>query len=136
VPEGVKRMPEFSHEGAILHYEIEGSGTPVICINGFGAHSNDIFSSRFREVMKEQFQCLSIDNRGAGQTRITAPHTPVTVEMMADDIAALIDHLGLGKAHIIGISMGGCIAMALSLRHPEKVKSQIIAVSICRYAPL
>lgn len=121
-------MPKFQQGHVTLHYELDGAGVPLVYVMGFGAHSNDPLSTTLRRTVSEHYQVLAVDNRGAGQT-IAPEGTPVSIEIMADDIAAVMTHHQLGPAHVFGISMGGTIAMMLALRHPEKVKSLIIAVS-------
>jgi pimeloyl-ACP methyl ester carboxylesterase len=74
---------------------------------------------------------LCVDNRGSGQT-ITPHEASVTIEEMADDIAAILDHHELGAVHTVGISMGGCIALMLTLRYPQKVRSQAVAVTFAQ----
>ncbi len=124
-------MPEFTRGDVTLHYELDGEGKPLILISGFTGHSNDAVSSTLRPIIAERYQVLAVDNRGAGQT-VVPPGTSVTIDDMADDIAAIMDSHQLKRAHIFGISMGGCIAMTLALRHPDKVSSLMVAVSFAR----
>jgi|SRR5208337_1749518 len=77
---------------------------------------------------------LVFDNRGSG--RSGKPDMPYTIEMMAEDTAGLLGSLGIPRAHVIGISMGGRIAIALALRHPEHVISLVLASTGCRTKPL
>lgn len=121
-------MPAFVRDEVTLHYELDGDGPPVVYISGFGAHSNDALSAVFRVVLAERFTVLAVDNRGSGQT-VVPPGAKATLDDMADDIATLLDHHRLDPAHVIGISMGGCIAMTLALRHPRHVRSLIPAVT-------
>jgi 3-oxoadipate enol-lactonase len=74
--------------------------------------------------LSQQFRVLAFDNRGAGRT--DKPDMPYTIEMMADDTAALMDAAGIKQANFMGISMGGCIAIPLALQHPDKVKSLVL----------
>jgi pimeloyl-ACP methyl ester carboxylesterase len=122
-------MPKFQRGNVTLHYELDGSGIPAVYISGFGCHSNDLIGTLIRQSLCPQFTVLAVDNRGAGQT-ITGEGETVTIEDMADDIAALMEHHGISQAHMLGISMGGAIAMMLALRHPQKVKSMVVAVSL------
>jgi pimeloyl-ACP methyl ester carboxylesterase len=66
-----------------------------------------------------EFDVIALDNRGAGQSG--APDTRYTIGGMADDVAGLMDQLGVRSAHICGASMGGMIAQELALRHPDRV---------------
>ncbi len=66
-----------------------------------------------------EFDVIALDNRGAGQSG--APDARYTIGGMADDVAGLMDQLGVRSAHICGASMGGMIAQELALRHPDRV---------------
>ena len=68
-----------------------------------------------------EFDVIALDNRGAGQS--DTPDAPYTIAGMADDVAGLMDRLGVAHAHICGASMGGMIAQELALRHPDRVQS-------------
>ena len=70
-------------------------------------------------ALSAEFDVVALDNRGAGQSDV--PDTPYTIAGMADDVAGLMDELGVRRAHICGASMGGMIAQELALRHPERV---------------
>ncbi len=76
-------------------------------------------------VFSHEYTVIGFDNRGVGRSE--APDIPYSIEMMADDLAGLLDAIGIDAAHINGISMGGMIAQHFGLRHPEKVKSLILA---------
>lgn len=122
-------MPTLTRENVTLHYELEGSGPPVVYICGFASHSNDVLATLIRQTLSQTYTVLSADNRGAGQT-IVGENAPTSFGDMADDIAFIMEHHGMESAHVLGISMGGCIAMLLALRHPSKVKSLVLAVSL------
>jgi len=124
-------MPKFKRDDVTLHYEINGTGEPLIYISGFSDHSNSVFSAGIRETLSEKYQVLTLDNRGSGQT-IVGENASVTLNDMADDVAALAQEQGITQAHILGISMGGTIAQHLALRHPELVKSLVLAVTLAR----
>jgi pimeloyl-ACP methyl ester carboxylesterase len=87
-----------------------------------------------RQRLSEHYQVLTVDNRGSGQT-IVGPGESVTIEDMADDIAAVMDEHRMSNAQVVGISMGGCVALMLALRHPDKVRSQVVAVSFSASQP-
>ena len=121
-------MPTFIRNKATIAYDIEGSGPALVSINGITDHRNSVPSIKLRRLFARRYTVLSLDNRGAGQTVIESDR-PVTIEAMADDVAALLDYHHLGPAHVHGVSMGGLIAKTLVLRHPEKVLTLASCVS-------
>lgn len=118
-------MPKVRTNGIELYYEEIGSGEPLILIMGLGAEG-----SLWEDHVKEYelyFRCIIIDNRGAGQS--DKPTGPYSIATMADDLAGLMKELHIEKAHISGISMGGCIAQEMALSYPHMVKSLILNCS-------
>ncbi len=115
-------MPEVAANGITIHYEERGEGYPLILIMGFGADGS--LWERHVDEYDKHFRCIMVDNRGVGKT--DKPAGPYTTEMMADDVAGLMDALGIKNAHVAGISMGGAIAQNLALRHPEKVRALLL----------
>lgn len=120
-------MPTYQRGDVTLHYELDGAGPPAVYICGFGSHSNDFLAQLVRQALGQHYTLLTVDNRGAGQTM--ASGTDSTLADMADDIAAIMDHHQFNAVPVLGISMGGMIALTLAVRHPHKVSSQVIAVS-------
>ena len=121
-------MPRFTRNGADLYYELDGSGPFAVYAIGYSGHSNGVIDTAIRQQLSQLFTVLTVDNRGAGQTIVDDKAT-FTIDDMADDIAAILDHHGARSAHLMGISMGGMIAMTMALRHPDKVRSAVVAVS-------
>lgn len=120
-------MPTFQRGDVTLHYELDGTGPPAVYICGFGSHSNDYLAQMVRQALSQHYTLLTVDNRGAGQT--VASGTDSTLADMADDIVAIMEHHDIDSAPVLGISMGGMIGLTLAVRHPQKVRSQVIAVS-------
>lgn len=100
-----------------LYYEEAGAGPPVLLIAGFqgGAYS---WRPQIDDLAKS-FHCITLDNRGAG--RSDKPEEPYTIEIFADDALAVLDHLGIKQAHIVGSSMGGMIAQHIAVYHPNRL---------------
>ena len=121
-------MPRFTQNGADLYYELDGSGPPAVFIPGYSGHSTGALDTAIRQALSQYYKVLVVDNRGAGQT-VVDKGAAFTIDDMADDIAAILDHHQMTPAHLVGISMGGFIAMTMSLRHPDKVRSMVVAVS-------
>jgi pimeloyl-ACP methyl ester carboxylesterase len=108
--------------GARLWYEITGSGEPVLQIHGSGfGHFN---FGPATPLLSAEFRCIDYDQRGYGQSE--KPEQDYDLEVWADDAAALIEELGIGKAHVHGTSMGGMVAILLAGKHPDRVHSVVI----------
>lgn len=121
-------MPKVSlPTGIEMAYTERGSGDPLICIMGVTA-PGAAWEAHAAEWEKH-FRCILGDNRGVGES--DKPAGPYTTEMMADDYAALMDHLGITQARVVGVSLGSTIAQQLALRHPQKVRSMIL---MCTWA--
>ncbi|HMD78371.1 MAG TPA: alpha/beta hydrolase [Nitrososphaerales archaeon] len=116
-------MPTLESNGIFLYYESRGEGFPLVLIAGLSVDISEL-EGTISELAKHR-RVISFDNRGAG--RSDKPDIPYTIEMMADDTYGLIRGLGLGKADVLGISLGGRIAIALTLKHPEVVRMLILA---------
>jgi len=108
--------------GVTLYYEVHGKGDPLLLIMGLGANATG-WSSQVPSFSRE-YQVIAFDNRGAG--RSDKPNEPYSMDQMADDAHALLDELGVGPAHVFGMSLGGMIAQELMLRHPRHVRSLIL----------
>lgn len=103
--------------GCKIYYQVRGSGDPLVLIMGFGADGS-VWEKHVAEYEKH-FQCIILDNRGVGQS--DQPKGPYSTAMMAEDVVAVMDHAGVEKAKVAGISMGGAIAQSLAIRHPDRV---------------
>ena len=108
--------------GVKLCYEICGEGYPLLLIHGFGA-KKETWIAQVPELSKH-FKVISLDNRGAGKSE--RPDTTYTMEVFADDINTLMEHLGIDKAHIAGWSLGGMIVQNFILKYPERVNKLIL----------
>jgi pimeloyl-ACP methyl ester carboxylesterase len=103
--------------GINLYYETHGSGRPLILLHG-GLGSGEMFGP-ILPVLSERHQVITVDLQGHGRTADI--DRPIDIRLMADDIAALIDHLGLEKPDLVGYSLGGGVAFFTASKHPEKV---------------
>lgn len=118
-------MPTVKVGDINMYYEVHGEGKPLVLIMGLGL---DLTGWMFQTPeFSKKYRVIVFDTRGVGRT--DAPDTPYSIEMMADDTAGLLYALGIEKAHILGLSMGGFIAQELALKYPQRVKSLILATT-------
>ena len=121
-------MPKVRVNDIQIYYEVQGEGFPLVMINGLGAHI-DTWDPRSIHDLSKVFKLVLFDNRGAGHTDVS--DREYTIKLFADDTAGLMDALGISRAHIFGISMGGMIAQELVLNYPEKVKKLVLCSTSC-----
>ncbi|HVD79267.1 MAG TPA: alpha/beta hydrolase [Propionibacteriaceae bacterium] len=103
--------------GINLYFETLGTGRPLILLHG-GLGSGEMFGP-ILPALAEQHQVIAVDLQGHGRTADI--DRPIDIRLMADDIAALIDHLGLDKPDVVGYSLGGGVAFFTAVKYPEKV---------------
>jgi pimeloyl-ACP methyl ester carboxylesterase len=120
-------------DGIRLHYQQTGraSGPPVLLIQGLGADKHGWDMQRL--ALAGSHRTVALDNRGAG--RSDKPHGPYSLEQMADDAIAVLDHAGIDTAHVVGASMGGAISQFVALKYPDRVRSLTLACTACRNHP-
>ena len=111
-----------------IEYYVEGEGPPLLLIIGFAGQASS-WGEPFLDLLRPHFQVIRFSNRGTGLT--DKPDAEYTIPMMADDAVGLLDELGIGKAHVMGISMGGTIAQELALGHPERVLGLVLGCTGC-----
>ena len=100
-------MPDISLNDISYHYEIEGSGPPLLLLAGMLSDSATF--AGFAPMLTDHFTVIRPDNRTTGRT--TPLDAPVSVDQMAQDAVALMDHLGIDRFHVAGHSMGGLMAL-------------------------
>src|SRR6059036_1039754 len=109
--------------GLKLYYETHGAGRPLILLHG-GLGSGEMFGPVLPQLA-ERHQVITPDLQGHGRTADI--DRPIDVRLMADDIAALIDHLGLEKPDLVGYSLGGGVALHTAAKYPAKIRRAVIA---------
>lgn len=117
--------------GIDVHYEISGQGPWITLSHSLAAHSG-MWDAQLA-VLEPHFTVLRYDTRGHGQTQAT--EGPYTLDQLADDAYALLQHLGIERSHWIGLSLGGMIGQALAIRHPEVLDHVVVADSTSKAAP-
>jgi pimeloyl-ACP methyl ester carboxylesterase len=110
--------------GINLYFETHGAGRPLILLHG-GLGSGEMFGPVLT-ALAERHQVIAVDLQGHGRTADI--DRPIDIRLMADDIGALIDHLGLDKPDVVGYSLGGGVALHTAIRHPSKV-GRLVAAS-------
>jgi pimeloyl-ACP methyl ester carboxylesterase len=118
-------MPKITANGIRIAYDIVGEGPPLVLINGLGY--DRWMWHRMLPGLARHFRVLSFDNRGAGES--DKPPGPYSAQLLAADTVALMEALGISRAHVMGHSMGGFIAQALALDYPERVDNLILAAT-------
>lgn len=118
-------MPHVKIGNLWLHYRDEGEGEPLVLLMGFGAPLQG-WDPQI-PALSRRFRVIRIDNRGVG--RSDKPLGPYSVAQLVGDTIGLLDHLGIAKAHLVGLSMGGMAAMECAARHPERVRSLVLAAT-------
>ena len=104
------------------HYIEKGEGFPLILLHGNGEDLS--YFEHQMEPFAKHFRVMAIDTRGHGQT--PRGHAPFTIWQFAEDLSGFMDSHGIGKAHVLGFSDGGNIAMVFALTHPERVEKLIL----------
>ncbi|HEX4982510.1 MAG TPA: alpha/beta hydrolase, partial [Ilumatobacteraceae bacterium] len=134
-------MASIEANGITIEYDVRGEGEPLLLVMGLGAQLIDWPVDFVDLLVAEGFQVIRFDNRDAGlstefdwippsRARSAAallarrrPKAGYLIADMADDAAALLAALGVGPAHVVGVSMGGMIAQTMAFEHPDSVQS-------------
>ncbi len=114
--------------GVKLGYRVIGSGPPLLLITGYGA-TMDSWDHVLVEKLAENFKVIVFDNRGMGYSTIN--DDALTIRLMADDAAGLLDAVGVADAAVMGWSMGSMIAQEVALNHSGKAAKLVLYASAC-----
>ena len=112
-------MPKVEANGISMNYESQGAGQPLVLIPYLAA-DHACYAFQVAEYSKH-FTCISVDPRGAGES--DKPEGTYSTELFADDVGALMQALGIAKAHIAGLSLGAATGLWLAAKYPHKVTS-------------
>src|SRR5262245_26968935 len=120
-------MPYAETNGTRIYWEEHGQGEPLLLIMGLG-YSLEMWH-RSLAVLAGGYRTIVFDNRGVGRSDV--PPGPYPIATMAADAAAVMDAVGIQRAYVFGISMGGMIAQELALQQPQRVLSLILGCTHC-----
>ena len=126
----MSRSGTVSANGQQLYFEVHGEGAPLVLIMGIG-YDATLWTLAQVPALSRMFQVVIFDNRDVGRSSIAT--APYAIADMADDVAALMDALDITRAHLLGLSMGGMIALEFALRHAHRVHRLVL--SGCGAAP-
>ncbi len=106
-----------------IHYEVQGDGPDLVMLRGLGRNIKHWLG--FDKVAARHFRTITIDARGIGKSK--REMSPLdTIFDLADDVALVLDDLGIEQSHVLGVSLGGMVSMAMGLKHPARVSSLVL----------
>lgn len=121
-------MPAFRHGAIEIALLDEGEGEPVVLVHGFASNKevNWMWPGWTTTLAAVGRRAIALDNRGHGQSSKLHDPAEYRTELMADDVRALLDHLRIERADVMGYSMGARIAAFLAVKHPDRVRSLVL----------
>lgn len=121
-------MPSFRNGPVEIAYLDQGEGDPIVLVHGFSSTKevNWVNTGWVETLIADGRRVIALDNRGHGHSTKIYDVEAYHLGFMADDVRALMDHVNVPRADVMGYSMGGRIATNLALRHPARVRSLII----------
>ncbi|MDQ0849943.1 3-oxoadipate enol-lactonase [Arthrobacter sp. B3I9] len=122
----VTKLPQsgaVQTNGQVLYYEVHGEGPALVMVMGIG-YDSSLWTLAQVPALSTQFRVVLVDNRDAG--RSSEASRPYSIADMADDLAGLLDALGIQRTHLLGLSMGGMIALEFALRHEDRLDRLVL----------
>jgi len=121
-------MPRFAHEDVEIAFLDEGEGEPIVLIHGFASNKevNWVAPGWVTTLARAGRRVIALDNRGHGQSTKLYEPAAYHSAIMAQDVRALLDHLALPRADVMGYSMGARIAAFLALADPQRVRAAVL----------
>ena len=121
-------MQSFQHDDVEIAYLDEGAGEPIILVHGFASSKNVnwVYPTWVSELRKTGRRVIALDNRGHGESAKLYDPAQYSIPIMAGDVVALMDHLDIPRADMMGYSMGGRMTAWLGLNEPERLRSAIL----------
>ena len=121
-------MPSAVVGGSELHYVRAGEGEPLLLIPGMSS-THLTWGRPFLTALERTFDCIAFDHRGTGGSG--AARMPFTIPDLAGDALGLLDALGIERAHVLGVSMGGMAAQELALADPDRMRTLTLGATYC-----
>ncbi len=120
-------MPSFHNGDVEIAYLDEGEGDPILLVHGFASNKtvNWVYPAWVSELKKSGRRVIALDNRGHGDSAKLYDPEQYEIATMAGDVTALMDHLGIERADIMGYSLGSRMTAVLALRKPQRLRSAI-----------
>ena len=109
-----------------MYYEVYGEGSPLVLLHG-GMLTIELDFAALLPALAARHTVIAVEMQGHGRTADTG--RPIALAALASDVVGLLDHLGIERAHVLGHSLGGAVALELALSHPDRVRS-IVPISI------
>src|SRR3954447_19458368 len=126
-------MPLIEANGIQLHYELAGpDDAPVVAFSNSIGSTLEMWEAQVG-ALSGRYRCLTYDTRGHGRSPVV--DREATIDDLADDLAGLLGALGIDKAHIVGLSLGGMTAQAFGVRHPQRTKSLVLMATAAQLGP-
>jgi len=127
-------MPTLEIDGAALAWDERGTSSPappVVLLHGLGARASDWTFQR--PALAQRYRIIAVDLPGHGSSALSRER--LTVDGIADRVGTLLAHLAAPPAHVVGLSLGGCVALALAARAPARVRSLTLVNAFARLRP-
>ena len=118
-------MPTFERDGVKLHFDDIGEGYPVLFLHEFGGDPRS-WRGQVRHFSR-RYRCLVLAARGYPPSDVPADPAKYGWEINLADAVGVLDHLGIEKAHVVGLSMGAYIGLLMAMRHPDRVSARVAA---------
>ena len=126
-------MPLIRANGVDLFYDLTGpADAPVVVFSNSLGTTLEMWDAQVR-ALSNRFRCLRYDSRGHGRSQVR--DEPFSIDDLADDCAGLLEALGIGQAHMVGLSLGGMTGQALAVRHPDRVASLVLMATAAHLPP-